>query len=118
MSTCYCAILETALLPFITAAFPDGHQFQQDNDSKHTSNYTKKFLLDHDINWWKTPAESPDLNPIESVWGNLKYYLRHHHKRKNLEDVIDRIKIFWNSMSPEVCKKYNGHLHKVMPVVV
>ena len=116
-SSRYGSILETALL-FIEAAYPDGHRFQQDNDPKHTSNYTKNFFLDKAINWWRTPAESPDLNPIENVWASLKYYLRHHYKPRNLQEVIDGIKKFWATMSPTVCRKYIDHLHKVMPKVV
>jgi len=27
------------------------------------------------IKWWKTPPESPDLNPIENIWGSMKQYL-------------------------------------------
>ena len=117
-STRYCEILETALLPFIQAAFSDGHRFQQDNDPKHTSNYTKYFLLNKCINWWETPAESPDLNPIENVWGSLKYYLQHQYKPKNLETLTEGINRFWSTMTPDVCRKYIDHLHKVMPRVV
>ena len=93
-SSRYCSILETALLPFIEATYPSGHRFQQDNDTKHTSNYTKDFFLDKGINWWKTPAESPDLNQIENVRASLKYYLRHQYKPTNLQDIIDGIKSF------------------------
>ena len=46
----------------------------QDNDPKHTSRYAKH------INWWKTPASSPDLNPIENVWHTMKEYLRSDYK--------------------------------------
>ncbi|RCN35235.1 hypothetical protein ANCCAN_18913 [Ancylostoma caninum] len=35
----------------------------------------------HRIDW---PPESPDLNPIELVWHQLKYYLRHTHKPHRL----------------------------------
>ena len=64
-----------------------GYRFQQDNDPKHTTKYAKQYYIDNDINWWKTPAESSELNLIENVWGtcSLKYYLRHEYKPTNLE---------------------------------
>ena len=77
----FCTVIENGLLPFITSHFSDGeYRFQQNINPKHTSNHVKLFLKDHNINWWRTPAESPDLNPIENVWGSLKYYLRKHRK--------------------------------------
>ena len=54
----------------------DGHKFIQDNDSKHTSNMAKEGLEDKSINRWKTLAKSPDLNPIENLWHELKEYIR------------------------------------------
>ena len=81
----FCTVIENGLPPFITSHFSDGeYRFQQDNDPKHTSNHVKLFLEDHNINWWRTPAKSPDLNPIENVWGSVKYYLHTHHKPTNL----------------------------------
>ena len=50
-----------------------------DNDPKHTSNYVRDFLKTKKVYWWKTPAESPDLNPIEKV---MKNFLRNNHFRK------------------------------------
>jgi hypothetical protein len=61
-------ILESALIPSIDYLFPDGsHCLTMDNDPKHTSHHVADYLRDQDINWpwWKTPAESPDLNPID-----------------------------------------------------
>jgi len=58
-------VLKKGLIPFVRSKFPHHHKFQQDNDPEHRSNYIKKFLEDNSIEWWKTPAETPDLNPIE-----------------------------------------------------
>ena len=65
----YCEILERTLLPFIRQNFPspDTHRFMQDNDPKHTSRAAREFFANHNINWWKIPAESPDMNPIENL---------------------------------------------------
>ncbi len=52
-------VLHITLKPFITAIYPNGHWFMQDNDSKHTSRLYRSFMEENSINWWKTPAESP-----------------------------------------------------------
>ena len=90
----YAKILEKGLIPFITKYFPDGHRLQQDNDPKHNSNYVKNFFEDKHINWWKTPPESPDLNPIENVWGSLKQLLRSTYKPSNIEELKAGIQQF------------------------
>ena len=39
--------------------YPDSHHMWQDNDPKHTSNSTKKWMKDNAIEHWITPPESP-----------------------------------------------------------
>ena len=61
MKELFVNILEGMLVPFITNVYPEEHIFMQDNNPKHTSGYAADWMKDNSINWWKTPAESPDL---------------------------------------------------------
>ena len=63
-------------------------------------------------------AESPDLNPIENVWGSMKEYLRNVYKPRGLDDLKCGIRQFWRTLTPTVCTRYINHLHTVMPVVI
>ena len=67
----FTSILDRTLLPFLKSGFPDQHHFIQDNDPKLTSRI-EQFIEDNSINWWKTPAESPDLHPIEDLWYSVR----------------------------------------------
>ena len=61
-------IITRGLLPFINEKFPDGHRFFQDGDPKHTSHSTLRFMAQRGINIFHSPADSPDLNPIEMLF--------------------------------------------------
>ena len=111
----YTNILDSSLLPFIQHKYSDSHRFMADNDPKHTSKLAQGFLAEKNVNWFRTPAESPDLNPIENLWHELKEYMRREVKPKNKEELINGIMKFWNTVTPEVCTKYIRHLKKVIP---
>ena len=114
----YGKIVEAGLVPFVRTIFPDGHRLQQDNDPKHRSNHIKRLFKFHDIYWWKTPAKSPDLIAVENCWGSLKQHLRTSYKSTNLDELMQGIEEFWNSLTPDMCRKYIRHLHRVIPKVV
>ena len=59
-------ILKDYLIPFGNEAFQGEYRLVQDNDPKHTSKSTKKFLRNRNINHCETPPESPvSKNVIE-----------------------------------------------------
>ena len=98
----YCEILQRTLIPFIQDNFPAPltHRFMQDNDPKHTSRLACKFFEDHQINWWHTPPESSDSNPIENLWHELKEFIRREVKPRNKEQLADGICRFWATVTP------------------
>ena len=111
-------ILDKTLLPFIKEVFPEGHRFMQDNDPKHCSEHGEKFIEDNGVNWWRTPPESPDLNPIENLWHDLKEFIRREVKPKTKDELVSGILQFWATVDFIKCRKYIRHLDKVVPKVI
>ena len=95
----YCEKLRRTLLPFLEEKFPTSHKFMQDNDPKHCSRMAQNFYNEFGINWWCTPPESPDINPIENLWHEMKDYLRGTVKPKNKHELIEGITTFWATIN-------------------
>lgn len=52
--------------------------FQQDNAPCHTAKVVNQYMASEGIQLLPWPSNSPDMNPIETVWGVLKEKLRLH----------------------------------------
>ena len=103
-------------MPFLQEKLPQG-KLQQDNAPCHTSLSTRKFFEEQGISLMQTPPESPDLNPIENYWHELKHFIRTTAKPKNQEELLLAIQTFWGTVMPEKCSRYINHLKKVIPKV-
>lgn len=71
--------------------------FQQDNDPKHTSKIAKEYFRVNNISVLPWAPQSPDLNPIETMWGIIKSKLAVI-KVSNLKDLKEKIIEVWNSI--------------------
>ena len=60
--------------------------FQQDNDPKHTSKTMQEWLWDMSLNVPEWPSQSPDSNPSEHLWRDLKIAVQQH-SLSNLTDL-------------------------------
>ena len=84
--------------------------FQQDLAPAHSARSTMRWLEDHGIEVLPWPANSPDLNPIENLWGLVKRRMSKE-RPSTQEELKGAIQRAWNSVTPEDCY----HLVSSMP---
>ena len=113
----YLEILAKYFLPFAISRFGDNFILHQDNDPKHTSHICRDFLENNSVLWAKAPAQSPDLNPSELVWADMKKFVSTK-LCKNLDEVQLAIDEYRFGLTPQKCQKCISHLQKVIPVVI
>ncbi|KAI1000961.1 hypothetical protein K3495_g7234 [Podosphaera aphanis] len=79
--------------------------FQQDNDPKHIARATTSFLRSRNIKSLDWPAQSPDLNPIEHLWKELKRRLgAYYEPPKGVGELWQRVQREWALIPASTCR--------------
>ncbi len=94
----YQEILEHIMLSSADKLYGDADFiFQQDLAPAHTAKGIKSWFNDHGVTVLDWPANSPDLNPIENIWGIVKRKTRDT-RPNNAEELKAAIKATWASL--------------------
>ena len=102
----YTNMLEERFLPFAVQMANENWIFQQDNCSVHVSKFAHKWFLDHAVTLLDWPSCSPDLNPMENMWGNLSRIVYQHGKQYNTVDQLkSAILESWEKITTDECRK-------------
>lgn len=64
--------------------------YQQDGASSHTPKLTTKWLSCHNVERMPYPSGSPDINPIEPIWHELKQRIR---SWDHISTTLDELKM-------------------------
>ena len=114
----YIELIEKNLFSNISSLecpFPANSIFQQDNAPCHASQKTFKWLENSNIETLPWPPQSPDLSPIEDVWGLLTQRVyKGGITFKNKKDLWAKVKSEWDKLTAVDMAPLYDSMHKRM----
>ena len=98
-------ILAPVVIPYVKAN--PNVIFQQDNARPHTARLTTQYLQANNVDVMEWPSKSPDLSPIEQVWGLLDRRVRQRPVQpQTLRQLQHALVQEWNNIPMNVIRRY------------
>lgn len=116
----YCEILEHFLIPTIEEQFDAENIpviFQDDNARCHRGRAVQAYLRSINVKTMAWPAQSPDMNPIENVWRELKKRVEYM-KPTTKDELLAAIQHCWKEIDAEFCQKLVESMPKRITEVI
>lgn len=104
-------------LPEIQRLYPEGWQWQQDGSGVHRAGIANNFIAQEVPKKIEWPPYSPDISPIENIWGWLKGKVAKDCP-KNVEALKKSIRTHWEAMDIEFLAPYFESMPKRMAMVI
>ena len=93
----YKNILQNNLVQYAASKMGPDWVFQHVNDPKHTAKIVKAWFESQNINVLRWPSSSPDLNPIEHLWEELKRVVRGRNAT-NKAHLFEILRVEWRNI--------------------
>ncbi len=91
--------------------------FQQDLAPAHSAKATSTWFKDHGIPVLNWPANSPDLNPMENLWGIVNRKMRYA-RPNNAEELKATIRATWALITLEQCHRLIDSMPRRIAAVI
>lgn len=113
----YCEMIEKTVIPRLNLLNRE-YIFQQDNASCHVSRFTMALFDRLKIKLLQWPPKSPDLSPIEMLWGILKSKVYDGTNYDNSDQLWTRIVNEIDEMNPAtITNLYKNYLNKMCEIL-
>lgn len=103
----YKDILENVFLPSVSIIYPNGFKMVHDNSPIHTSRVVREWIgRQQNVQLLPHPPRSPDLNPIENLWGVAQRQIENLYQAppRDRNELWTRVENAWEDISVQFCQ--------------
>ncbi|CDF33202.1 unnamed protein product [Chondrus crispus] len=109
----YIQTLESYLLPFIDQELNAGWIYMHDGAFIHRAHRVRQFFEEEEVPVMDWPAKSPDLNPIENLWGLLARAVYAGCRQfDNVEELKEAVWEAWDNITTDILKSLLGSMQR------